>query len=71
MHAPEERTAEKDAAWIVALERERDNYLAAGRDDRAAEVQAEIDRVTGNTAKARPPRKQASTRLRNTGAEER
>lgn len=35
----------KDAEYAAALQRERDMYLAQGRKDRAAEVDAELARL--------------------------
>lgn len=58
-----------DPAYVAALKRERDMYRAAGLPERAAEVETELARVTGdapetavlepaeNAARPRPARK--------------
>jgi hypothetical protein len=50
-----------DPSTIAALEHERDNYLKAGRKDRAAEVDAVLASIRGEDPKppARKSRKRA------------
>lgn len=43
---------EQRSAHVAALIRERDGYLAGGREDRAAEVEAELDRLGEKAATA-------------------
>lgn len=51
------QTSEQTKAYIAALINERDGYLRVGQVDRAAEVDAELDRV-GH--KAKTPAKRAT-----------
>ncbi|MET8478162.1 hypothetical protein ABZV68_13265 [Streptomyces clavifer] len=50
---PRERTA-VEAAYIAALQREREGYTRYGRKDRAAEVEAELDRLDAPFERAVP-----------------
>lgn len=51
----------KQDKYVAALVRELTGYRASGLDERAEEVQAELDRVTG---KATAPAKRAERRVK-------
>lgn len=54
--------------WLDALEQERDAYLTQGHPDRAAEVQDQIDLITGAAQEraAQPAKATAAKRGRQT-----
>ncbi len=60
-------TDQQTDAYVAALETELAGYERFGRDERAEQVRAEIDRVTGRTRE--PAAKQ--TRPRGAGAQKR
>lgn len=63
-------TNEQQDSYVAALEYELAGYEAKGREDRAADVRAEIARVTGSDApkqQERPSQKQATRRPRGAG----
>lgn len=51
---PQERTA-VEAAYIDALQREREGYTRYGRKDRASDVDAELKRLGAPFERAVPP----------------
>jgi len=75
MHPPDEirqtaTTEEQIAAKRAALIREREGYVAAGKDDRVAAVDAELDRLDdpGEDPAADAPRARAERRPRRATA---
>jgi hypothetical protein len=53
----DEMTEEQRKAQIAALEVEKEGYERRGLAERAAQVQAELDRLTGEMKPKRVPRK--------------